>query len=69
MTLSSTEARLGVLSKAVKQVMFIVKLLQSMKISVKLLVMVIVDNIGAVAMVVKLLPQLVPSILHKIQVC
>ena len=37
--------------EAVKEVMFIVKLWESIKISVKLLVMVRVDNQGAIFMV------------------
>ena len=46
--LSSTEAELIALSDTVKKVMFIVKLLQSMRISVKLLVAVRVENVGAI---------------------
>ena len=38
------------LSKAVEEVMFIIQLLGSMKISVKYLVMVRVDNVGAILM-------------------
>ena len=39
------------LSEAVKEVMFVVKLLKNTKISVKLEVMVRVDNVGAIFMV------------------
>ena len=47
-SLSSSEAEYIALSKAVKEMMFIVQLLGSMKIAVKYPVMVRVDNIGAI---------------------
>ena len=50
MTLSSSEAEWVALSEAVKEVIFVTQLLGSMKISVKLLVMVRVDNGGAIFM-------------------
>ena len=49
-TLSSTEAEWIAASKAVKEVIFILQLLESMKINVKLPIFVNVDNIGAVFM-------------------
>ena len=50
MSLSSSEAEWMTLSEAIKEVMFIVKLLQTMNISVKLLVTIRVDNVGAMFM-------------------
>ena len=49
-TLSSTEAEWIAASEAVKEVIFILQLLESMKINVKLPIIVNVDNIGAVFM-------------------
>ena len=46
--LSSEEGKWIALSKAVKEVMFMNQLLRSMKILVKLPVMVRVDNVGAI---------------------
>ena len=48
MTLSSCEAEWIALSKAVKDVIFLVRLLESMEIEVRLPVMVRVDNVGAI---------------------
>ena len=50
MTLSTSKEEWLVLSQAVKEVMFIIQLLKSMKISVKLPVIVHVDNVGAMFM-------------------
>ena len=50
MSLSSSEAEYIALSEAVKEVMFVVQLLRSMKIAVKYSVMVKVDNVGAIFM-------------------
>ena len=49
-TLSSSEAEWVALSEAVKEIMFVVQLLESMKIKVKLPVTVRVDNVGAIFM-------------------
>ena len=50
MTLLSSEAKLVALSKAVKEVMFMIQVARSMKISVKFLVMVSADNVEAIFM-------------------
>ena len=50
MTLSSSEAELVALSEAMKKVMFLIQLPRSIKISVKLPVIVHVDNVGATLM-------------------
>ena len=47
-SLFSLEAEYMALSESVKEVMFVIQLLRSMKISMKLLVMVRVDNIGTI---------------------
>ena len=47
-SLSSSEAEYVVLSKTVKEVMFVIQLLGSMKIAVKYQVTVRVDNVGAI---------------------
>ena len=49
-TLSSSEAEWVALSEAVKEIMFVLQLLESMKIKVKLPVTVRVDNVGAIFM-------------------
>ena len=49
-SLSSSEAEYITLSEAVKEVMFVVQLLESMQIVVKYPVMVRVDNVGAIFM-------------------
>ena len=49
-TVSSFETKWVVLSKAVKEVMFVIQLLRNMKISVKLPVTVRVDNEGTIFM-------------------
>ena len=61
MTLSSSEAKWVVLSEAVKEIMFVVKLLQSMKISVKIPITVIVENILQYLLWVILLPLVILS--------
>ena len=48
--LLSLEAEWVVLSEAVKEIMIMIQLLRCMKMSVKLPVMVRVDNIGAISM-------------------
>ena len=50
MTLSSSEAEWVALFEALKEVMFVIQLLGSMTILVKLPVMVRVDNVGAILM-------------------
>ena len=50
MLLSSSEVEDVALSEAVKEVIFVIQLLRSMKIIVKYPVMVRVDNIGAIFM-------------------
>ena len=52
MTLFRSEAKWLALSEAVTEVMFMIQLLRSMKISFKLLVMVRVDNVGTIFMTV-----------------
>jgi hypothetical protein len=47
-TLSSSEAELFAMSEAVKEVMFMLHLLESMMIQVKLPITVRVDNVGAI---------------------
>ena len=47
-SLCSSEVKYITLSEAVKEVMFIVQLLESMQIAVKYPVMVRVDNVGAI---------------------
>ena len=49
-TLSSSEAEWVSLSEAVKEIMFVLQLLESMKIKVKYPVTVLVDNVGAIFM-------------------
>ena len=49
-SLSNSEVECIALSKAVKEVMFVVQLLGSMQIAVKYHVMVRVDNMGAIFM-------------------
>ena len=49
-TLSSTEAEWYALSEVVKEVLFVVQLVESMEIQVQLPVIVRVDNVGAVFM-------------------
>ncbi len=49
-TLSSSEAEWISLSEAVKEIMFVLQLLQTMKIKVQLPVTVLVDNVGAIFM-------------------
>ena len=49
-TLSSSEAEWVALSEAVKEIMFVLQLLESMKIKVKLPITVRVDNVGAIFM-------------------
>ena len=49
-TLSSSEAEWVAASEAVKEVIFVLQLLQSMKIKVKLTIIVHVDNVGAIFM-------------------
>ncbi len=49
-TLSSSEAEWIALSKSVKEIIFVMKLLESMEIKVKIPVIVRVDNIGAIFM-------------------
>ena len=49
-TLSSSEAEWVALSEAVKEIMFVLQLLENMKIKVKLPVTVRVDNVGAIFM-------------------
>jgi len=49
-TLSSSEAEFVVLSEAAKEVKFIVQIMQSIGIEVKLPVIVRVDNVGAILM-------------------
>ena len=51
MTLSSSETEWAALLEATKEVMIIVKLLRSMNISVKLPLMVRVDNLRAIVMI------------------
>ena len=51
MTLSNSEDEWVALSEVVKEVMFIIHFLLSMKISVKLPVIISVDNVGAIFMV------------------
>ena len=51
MTLSSLVTEWAALLKTVKEVMFVIQLLGSMKVLVKLPVMVRVDNVGAIFMV------------------
>ncbi len=48
--LSCSEAEWIAVSEAVKEVVFVLQLLQSMKIKVKLLTIVCVDNVGAIFM-------------------
>ena len=48
MSLSSSEVEYIALSEAVKEVMFVAKLLESTQINVKYPVMVRVDNLGAI---------------------
>ena len=50
MTLSSSETEWVVLSEALKEVMLMVKLLESMKTSAKFLAIVRVDNVGTIFM-------------------
>ena len=50
MTLSISEAEWIALSKAVKEIIFMMQLLESMEIKVKLPIIVRVDNIGAIFM-------------------
>ena len=54
MSLSSSEVEYRALSEAVKEVMFVIKLLGSMKISVQYPVMVRVDDVGAIFMASKI---------------
>ena len=49
-TLSSSEAEWVALSEAVKEIMFVQQLLESMKIQVRLPIIVRVDNVGAIFM-------------------
>ena len=49
-TLSSSEAEWIALSEATKEIMFVLQLLESMKIKIKLPIIVRVDNIGAIWM-------------------
>ncbi len=49
-TLSSSKAEWVALSEAVKEIMFVLQLLESMKIKVKLPITVQVDNVGAIFM-------------------
>ena len=49
-TLSSTEAEYFALSEAVKEILFVLQILECMKISVILPVIVRVDNVGAIFM-------------------
>ena len=49
-TLSSSEAEYVSLSEAVKEVMFVIQVLEGMKIKVKFPIVVRVDNIGAIFM-------------------
>jgi len=49
-TLSSTEAEWVALSEAIKEVIFLINLLGSMRINVQLPVIVRVDNVGAIFM-------------------
>ncbi len=49
-TLSSSEAEWVALSEAIKEIMFVLQLLENMKIKVKLPVTVRVDNVGAIFM-------------------
>ena len=49
-TLSSSEAEWIALSEATKEIMFVLQLLESMKIKVKLPIIVRVDNVGAIFM-------------------
>ena len=53
-SLSSSEVEYVALSEAVKEEMFVVQLLGSMKIAVKYPVMVRVDNVGAIFMAGKI---------------
>ena len=52
MTLTSSKTELVALSEAVEEVLFMIQLLGCMKISVKLPVMVTVDNVSAIFMAV-----------------
>ena len=50
MSLYSSEAEYVALSEAVKEVMFIIQLLESMKVLIEYPVMLKVDNVGAIFM-------------------
>ena len=50
MTLSSSEAEWVSILEAIKEIMFMIKMLRSMKILVKLLIMVRVDKVGVTFM-------------------
>ena len=62
MPISSTEAEYKTLSEAVKEVMFVLQLLRSMKILVKLSVMVRVDNVYTIFMASNITTMLCTSI-------
>ncbi len=54
--LPSSDTEWDAESEAVKEVMFLLQLLQSMKIKVKLQIIVYVDNVGAIFMTKNKLP-------------
>ena len=60
-SLSSSEEKYVALSAAIKEVMFFFQLLGSMKIVVEYLVMVRVDNVGAISGEAILPPHHAPS--------
>ncbi len=59
--MSGSEAEWVAASEAVKEVMLVLQLLQSMKIKVRLLIIVHVDNVGAIFMTKISLPLDAPN--------